>query len=271
MDIAVEIEAVVNKLSYRWYEKKHKEFVDIKRGYDPVTNTRIDKWPGNIIITDEKTGEQYPESVWEDTLIATIEDFCWCDEERFSIHSNSDPRIQLSPVDAETLITVLCGKINDFLPKDDVISSYNIVNNVQILFREKMNGLASNNSDQQYRRVCYFISEKGSSLIRTLFDDVAQRFKYGEQSPHRLEFDLNKQQLAALIFLMDQAGFITNKPRNEGRKYEFFENHFFWTNSAKDTQHPLTGLKGLMEKIRSSEKARAVDEVMDMLKRAHKK
>lgn len=271
MDISVEIEALVANFSFRWYEQKHEQFVDIAKGYDPNTSMRTNKIAGYNTMIDEETGETYSEIAWEDTEVLTIEEFCWLDQERSYEQMAFYPDKALVPVDASILIHELCDKINDFLPKEDVIGSYNIVNNSQNILRVKIDDLLSNNTDVGYEKVCRYISENGSNLIRTIFDVVVQRYIYGESSPDRLEFELNKQQLAALIFLMHEAGFIVERARNERKKYDFFEKYFNWTDSAKDTHHLLIGLRKLMSDFSKGDHGKAVDDVMKMLQRAHNK
>jgi hypothetical protein len=81
-------------------------------------------------------------------------------------------------------------------------------------------------NDQQYINVCQSVSDNALMLIKKIFDEVVQRYLYGTESPIRLEFDLNKQQLSALIFLLTKARMILQKERCVIRKYDFFEFFF---------------------------------------------
>jgi hypothetical protein len=239
MNVSNEIKALTEKLSHEWYFEKLSQFQDVKKGYNPNSKTRVTKIAEFDSKLDEKTGEIYSEISWEGIVEITFEEFCWLDEERLDEHFMYYPDEILTPVDAYTLIIEFSQEFEKFLPKGDVTASFNILNNLVIQLEESLKSQALNCEDEGYRQVCEYLSKKGTTKIKEVFENVVHQYIYGEKSPHKLQFELNKQQLAALIHLIDKAGMISKNEIGIIGKYKFFETFFYWTDQSNDQPQRL--------------------------------
>jgi len=265
-----EIEQLTKRFTFIWYEKKQNLFVNPAKGYQPDTKTRIIKIAGYNTINDEITGETYSEIAWEDYEEITLSEFCWFDEERFNNHQEFYPEDKLDPFDAFSVVNEICEIIEDLLPDNEVQISFNIINSASIIFREKINSIiAQVDNDNGFKQVCTFIAEAGELKIRKRFERIVQQYIYGNKNGIQLNFELNKQQLAALLFLIEEAGMFTKKDRGIMKKYEFFESFFCWKDLSHNTTNQLTGLKKYFSEFKSGVRTKSVDEVFQMLKKAN--
>jgi hypothetical protein len=264
------IEKHVSRITNMWYEKKLSEFIKPAKGYDSNTGKRIIKTAGFNSVLDEKTGKIYSEIAWEETEEISIEEFCWCDEERYQQRGEFYPGEELDPFDAYSVLHDICENIDELIPDNDVEVSFNIINSASKIFSEILEKKEFEaKSNPQFVKVCRFISERGVMIIRKRFEKVVQQYIYGKESIIKLDFELNKQQLAALIFLIDEAGMLTEKKRGAFGKYDFFEKHFNWTDHSDLSKNQLTGLKKNISEFKNGVRTNSVTEVFEMLKKAN--
>lgn len=268
MDLHTEIEKLTKNFSFDWYQKKLEEFKNTQKGYQPTTNTRLKKVAGFNTGIDEKTGHPYSEIAWEETEETTIEEYCWYNEDQ-----PEDRRIirigkKIYMDDASMLMNEFFISLDEFLQEADVDLSVNIINTTESLIHENIIRLSSNNSNKEYVKVCEYIRHRGSFSMRKRYEHIQQLFIFKNKGFPRLEFDLNKQQLSALVFLLFEAGFITKKERGIVGKYDFFEKYFYWTDSSNDMKYPLSDLRRIVNKFSSGEKSNPIDEVMEKLNKA---
>lgn len=265
------IDELVKQFTESWFEKKLKFFVNPSKGYDPYTNTRLIKTAGYNTVLNEDTGETYSELAWEDIEEVTLEDFCWCDEERHHEHSEFYPDEKLDPFDAYTLISEICDIVESLIPENDVPISYNIINSASLIFSEGMQTLINQSKgNDKFKKVLSFITARGTFYIRKKFQRIVNQYIHGNKSDYQLDFELNKQQLAALLFLIEKAGMLTKKDRGVMNKYDFFEHFFYWTNASDDSVHKLSGLKKNFSEFKNGVRVNSVNEVFEMLKKANK-
>lgn len=268
MDLHAELEQLTKNFSFDWYQKKLKEFKNPQKGYQSDTNKRIKKVAGFNTIVDEQTGDSYSEIAWEDIEETTIEEYCWFNEDqpedrqiiRFGKKNYID--------DASMIMDEFFKSLDEFIHKADIDLSINIINTTDSLMHENFIKLSSSHSDKGYINVCEYLRHRGSYSIRKRYEHKLQLFIFKDKGFPRLEFDLNKQQLSALIFLMYEAGFISKKERGLVGKYEFFEKYFYWTDPSNDMKCPLSDVRRIVSKFSNGERSNSVDEVMKRLKKA---
>lgn len=265
------IDNLVKQFTESWFEKKLNFFVNPSKGYDPDTSTRLIKTAGYNTVLNEDTGETYSELAWEDIEEVTLEDFCWCDEERHHEHSEFYPAEKLDPFDAYTVISEICDIVESLIPENDVPISYNIINSASLIFSEGMQTLINQSKGyDKFKKVLSFITARGTFYIRKKFQRIVNQYIHGYKSDYQLDFELNKQQLAALLFLIEKAGMLTKKDRGVMNKYDFFEHFFYWTNASDDSVHKLSGLKKNFSEFKNGVRVNSVNEVFEMLKKANK-
>ena len=265
------IDELVKRFTEIWFEKKLKQFVDPSKGYDPETNTRRIKTAGFNSNIDEETGQTFSEIAWEEVEEITLEEFCWCDNDKYNELRVYNLDEKANPIDAYVVLDMICEVVEELLPENDVQVSFNIINSASLIFNEKIKIIiAQSDCDNNFRQVCRSIADKGTLEIRKQFDRVVQQYIYGSKNGIQLQFELNKQQLAALIFLIDEAGMLTEKKRGAIGKYDFFEKHFNWTDPSDLSQNQLTGLKKNFSEFKNGVRINSVDEVFEMLKKANK-
>lgn len=265
------IEELVNRFTENWFEKKLKIFINPSKGYDPETNSRLIKTAGYNTVLNEETGETYSEIAWKDIEEVKLEEFCWCDEERYDEQREFYPDEKLDPFDAYTIINEICDIVDSLISANDVQTSYNIINSASLIFSENMQTLVSKSKgNDKLEHVLSFIADKGTFYIRKKFERIVQQYIYGSQNNIQLDFELNKQQLAALLFLIEKAGMLTKKDRGVMKKYDFFEHFFYWTNASDDSVHKLSGLKKNFSEFKNGVRVNSVNDVFDMLQKANK-
>lgn len=265
-----DIEKQVARFTHKWHEIKLKQFINPSHGFDQELQVRLVKTAGFNSSYDEDTGETYSELAWEEIEEVTLGDFCWCDEERYYEQREFYPDEKLDSFDAISVVGSICESIDELISSNDVQANFNIINSASNIFSEAMNKLISNpDSNGQFIQTCRFITEKGVLMIRKRFERIVQQYIYGSESNINLEFELNKQQLAALIFLIEQAGMLTKKNRGALGKYEFFEKYFYWTNPSDDSSNRLVNLNKNLSEFKHGIRINAVIEVFDMLKKAN--
>lgn len=265
-----DIEKQVARFTHKWHENKLKQFINPSHGYDQELQVRLVKTAGFNSSYNEDTGETYSEIAWEEIEEVTLGDFCWCDEERYYEQREFYPDEKLDPFDAISVVGSICESIDELISSNDVQANFNIINSASNIFSEAMHKLISNpDSNGQFIQTCSFITEKGILMIRKRFERIVQQYIYGNESIINLDFELNKQQLAALIFLVDEAGMLTEKARGAFGKYEFFEKYFYWTNSSDFSKNKLTGIKKNISDFKSGNRLNSVNEVFEMIKKAN--
>jgi hypothetical protein len=265
------IDELVKRFTESWFEKKLNFFVNPSKGYDPETNTRLIKTAGFNSVFNEDTGETYSELAWEDIEEVTLGDFCWCDEERYYEQREFYPDEKLDPFDACSVVNEICDVVDSLIAENDVQTSFNIINSASLIFSEDMQTLiAKSKGNDKLEQVLLFIANKGTFHIRKKFERIVQQYIYGSKNNIQLDFELNKQQLAALLFLIEKAGMLTKKDRGVMKKYDFFEHFFFWTNASDDSVHKLSGLKKNFSEFKNGVRVNSVNEVFEMLKKANK-
>ncbi len=265
------IDELVKRFTEIWFEKKLKFFVNPSKGYDPDTNTRLIKTAGYNTVLNEETGETYSELAWKEIEEVTLKEFCWFDEERYFEQMEFYHEEKLDPFDANSVVNEICDVIDSFISENDVHMSFNIINSASLIFSENMQILITQSKGNiKYEQVLIFIVDKGTLHIRKKFERIAQQYIYGKESIIKLDFELNKQQLAALIFLIDEAGMLTEKKRGAFGIYDFFEKHFNWTDHSDLSKKQLIGLKKNISEFKNGVRTNSVAEVFEMLKKANK-
>ena len=269
-DMYENIEKQVFRITYTWYEKKLREFIKPEKGYNSDTNKRIIKTAGFNTNLDEDTGVTYSEIAWEETEEISLEEFCWFDEARYRKKREFYPEEELDPFDAISVLDEICEAIDELIPGNDVQGSFKIINAASINFSEIVEKKISESKfDAQYMQVCRFIAERGVLIIKKRFERIVKQYIYGNESIINLDFELNKQQLSALIFLIDEAGMLTEKKRGVFGKYEFFEKYFYWTSPTDLSKNQLIGLKKNISEFKSGVRTNSVNQVFEMLKKAN--
>lgn len=268
MDLHTEIEKLTKKMSFDWYQKKLEEFKNPQKGYQPTTNTRLKKVAGFNTGIDEETGYTFSEIAWEETEEITIEEYCWYNDDQSGDRHIINIGKKIYVDDASMFMNEFFKSLDEFIHEADIDLSINIINTTDSLIHENIIKLSTNNSDKGYVKVCEYLRHRGSYSLRKRYEYKQQLFIFKDKGFPRLEFELNKQQLSALIFLLIEAGFISKKERGIVRKYEFFEKYFYWTDSSNDMKYPISDLRRIISKFSNGEKSNPLDEVMKKLKKA---
>lgn len=276
------VQSVTGKITENWFAQKEAEFERYNSKMEEGVKLFIAKSEALKKIDNETDYKGNHEVALIDELFKnfgtevyrefrSLEYFCWDSAGNIFSIPNDIEGLESNSRDAKIFFQELCDLVRPILPEGDVKVSFNLVDKSISLVESALTEISNASTNDNFHKVCSYLRIKVRSYIWNHFSIIRDRYLYGMATNIRLEFDLNKQQLAALVYLITESKMLDKNQENLTGKYDFFETYFYWTDQATDSKHPLGEVRKLLSTFRQGERYNSVDEVMKYINEAYNK
>ncbi|MBP9213702.1 MAG: hypothetical protein KBF36_04025 [Chitinophagaceae bacterium] len=262
------INEVVSSLNYSWFLKK-KEFFLKESFYDAKADEIT------FEISNPNFNPKEPEEEKEYFEIKfDLNEYCWVSYFEGCLHSalgETHEWYYEIPDDAKEA----ANKVVDFISFStskytETKAIHKFILKVIDTITEELKSLNSSTDDIVYSNFLIYFSSKTRKEISKKFGHIAQQISFLESSDY-LEFNLTQDQLAALLLILNKAGFINSTDFNDTRFLHFCAAHFkFKIKGTYKTPNDFKALSKKYSAIKNDDNTKAIPEVVTRLKNAFK-
>jgi hypothetical protein len=232
-------------------------------------------------FVDEETGKKYTceieniikeELIEIESTIITLGDFCWCSDEKketwASIGVNKTKRFE----DLDELVLIIIYDLKSEITNCDRLAAYNIIEKGNLHVQSFFLSISQQDNFKDQKDLLLDLYTKSINHIKFYFGDIYKNH-VNSVNLDFLNFNLNRNQLIGLIYLLDKADFF-DPPGKQSKyregKYYFFEKYFKCTDSRTDEKKLLTGISDEFTKIKKEERSDGLHEVYKLIESTYK-
>ncbi|QEC68748.1 hypothetical protein FRZ67_16080 [Panacibacter ginsenosidivorans] len=232
MDLSI-VSEWVSELNNQWFLEKQKTFGE-EWIYDKKKGKIYEVFPNSDYYEDEDEWKEINRDIIID--IDFIQ-YCWDSyfKQSFSEQDLSDKVI---PVDTRKISNrILNFIITHTIDFTEPTAINNLIIEVIETIRNAMKQLLIGNSDEVYDKVLDIFFFNTRKEISRRFGHIKQEVELIDDYKYRLEFDLNQEQLAALLFILNKAELLNTLNVNDTSFLHFCQ-QFFYFKFKDDYKHP---------------------------------
>jgi hypothetical protein len=256
---------ILHYLTSEWYLAQRARF-ESEHGYESESDTI--KRQENITfwgVDSEGNDVQGPLEVIDKRI--NFNEYAWDDEMRDLTEPlpSNDIHSHRTPIDASHVATKIINYMVEVLSAADSVTKYKGLKKAEEVVTEAINQLKKTTSIP-HDFLEYFESQSVSELW--IFNSkTVEQYRLSD-APEVLHFDLNQDQLAALVYLLSETGLIDNIDNKTAKShfYNFCQRHFYCLKKGSKEFSQVLHLAKKVSDIKKGETLKPFDEVFERLK-----
>lgn len=230
---------------------------------------------------DEETGKKYTyeienvikeERIEVASTILTLGDFCWCSDEKEDTWSSVEFFKRKRFEDLDELVLEIIDDLKSEITNCDRLAAYNIIEKANLHIQSFFLSISQQDKFKDHKDLLLDLYSKSINHIKFYFRDIYKNHINSVNSDF-LNFNLNRNQLICLIYLLDKADFF-DPPGKQSKyregKYYFFEKYFKCTDSKTDEKKLLTNISDEITKIKKEERSDGLHKVYKLIESTYK-
>jgi hypothetical protein len=154
---------------------------------------------------------------------------------------------------------------------DDIFHNYRWIKKFMAHISDCLSELIDNTTDRIYSLYLQTFEINLNRFLLHKFQRIIDEYEEAYQNLDRLEFDLNQDELGALLYLIQHFVSGVNSDNRKGKiDFHTFCNRYFYYNKGKDFA-PIKNVSKKISEAKTGENHEALEKVFGLIKTAHRR
>jgi hypothetical protein len=259
------VNKVVMKFDENWFNCK-KEWYEREVFYDKKLQKIHDTIPDVVEYDEEGNEIARPDII----IDYTLEEYCWDGDYGHGPYHFEDVALQL-PVDGYTIADKIISEIELMVKHiSEVTVKYNIVKRVVKAVEDAVEELLDNDVSESYVKVMAHVLYEIKCAISEKYGIYKQALDIAGSHKEILAFNLNQEELAALIYIVYKADIFHVPVPGDTSFLNFCGSHFHFYNQKAKGHTPATRIRDKFNDVKNIKATKAFEKVIKKLKDAFK-